>query len=99
MTYHVVVENGQGGYKATAVGWPDCIATGRTRAEALAQLQDDLRKRLQKVEIVALEVDAEQQTHPMLRFAGVFKDDPLFDEVMEEIEAYRKEIDADEGVA
>lgn len=98
MTYNVVVENRQGGYKATVLGWPDCIATGRTRAEALAQLEEDLRKRLANVEVLSLEVKAQQETHPMLRFAGVFKDDPQFDEVMDEIAAYRREIDEDEGV-
>lgn len=54
------------------------------------------RKRSKDDEIVA-RASTEQPTHPMLRFAGVFKDDPLFDEVVEEIEAYRREIDADEG--
>ena len=83
MTYSIVVENRQGGYRATVMGWPDCIATGRTRAEALAQLRADLRQRLADVEIVSMDMDAEQQTHPMLQFAGVFKDDPLFDEVMD----------------
>ncbi len=97
MTYEVVVENGRNGYTATVMGWPSCIARAPTREQALARLQEDLSRRLTKVEIVSLDVDPQQ--HPMLKFAGVFKDDPLFDDVAEEIEAYRREIDADESVA
>lgn len=93
MTYNVVVENSQNRYRATVMGWPGCAATGETRDEALARLREDLDKRLSQVEIVSLEVKGR---HPILEFAGVFKDDPLFDKVQEEIAAYRREIDADE---
>lgn len=101
MTYEVVVENSRDGYTATVMSWPACIAKAPTRAEALARLREDLSRRLTEVEIVSLDVGAEaqQRSHPMLKFAGVFKDDPFFDEVSEEIEAYRREIDADEGAA
>ncbi len=99
MTYQIAVENGQDGYVATVMGWPDCHAKAPTRKQALARRKENLRRRLAQVEIVSLDVDLEQRTHPMLKFAGVFKDDPLFDEVAEEIEAYRREIDADEGAA
>ena len=58
---------------------------------------EDLGKRLSEVEIVSLEVDVpqKQEQHPILKFAGVFKDDPDFDAVQEEIEAYRRELDAE----
>ena len=98
MTYEIVVENGRDGYTATVMGWPSCIAKAPTREQALARLRDDLSRRLTDVEIVSLDLGS-QPEHPMLRFAGVFEDDPLFDEVVEEIEAYRREIDADEGAA
>ncbi len=97
MTYEVAVENGRDGYVATVMGWPSCIAKAPTREQALARLREDLSQRLADVEIVSLDVDTQQRMHPMLKFAGVFKNDPLFDEVAEEIEAYRREIDADEG--
>jgi len=32
--------------------------------------------------------------HPWLESAGIFENNPLFDEVLEEIEAYRRQIDA-----
>ena len=96
MRYNVVIESSQDRYRATVVGWPSCAATGQTRDEALARLREDLDKRLSEVEIVSLEVKGR---HPILEFAGVFKDDPDFDKVQEEIAAYRRELDADEEAA
>ncbi|MEA5546178.1 DUF4209 domain-containing protein [Limnoraphis robusta CCNP1324] len=44
-----------------------------------------------------------EQSNPWVKFAGMFKDDPLFDEFVEEMAAYRRELDAeinaDEGTS
>jgi predicted RNase H-like HicB family nuclease len=99
MTYYVLVENGkQGNYTATVLGWPDCTAQGATRQEALARIRQALITRLAQVEIVPLEIEHPHPGHPWLKFAGVFKDNPLFDDVLAEIEAHRHELDADDTV-
>jgi hypothetical protein len=36
-----------------------------------------------------------EQSNPWVKFAGMFKDDPLFDEFVEEMAAYRRELDAE----
>jgi Domain of unknown function (DUF4209) len=36
-----------------------------------------------------------EQSDPWVKFAGMFKDDPLFDEFVEDMAAYRREIDAE----
>jgi Domain of unknown function (DUF4209) len=36
-----------------------------------------------------------EQSDPWVRFAGMFRDDPLFDEFVEDMAAYRREIDAE----
>lgn len=96
MTYSVVVEaNESTTYQATVLGWPNCSAGGATRAEALAKLRAMLEKRLARAEIVKLEVATPEQP-PWAGLAGTFKDNPLFDEVLEDIEAYRRELDADD---
>jgi predicted RNase H-like HicB family nuclease len=98
MTYYVLVENGkQGSYTATVLGWPDCTAQGATRQEALARLRQALITRLARAEIVPLEIEHPHPGHPWLKFAGMFKDAPLFDDVLAEIEAYRRELDADDA--
>ena len=53
------------------------------------------RERLSKVEIVPLEVDIPEDDHPWMKFAGMYENDPLFDQVMEDIETYRRELDAE----
>lgn len=34
-----------------------------------------------------------EQSDPWIKFAGMFKDDPLFDEFLEDMAAYRRELD------
>jgi predicted RNase H-like HicB family nuclease len=100
MTYYVLVENGkQGRYTATVLGWPDCTAHGVTRQEALTRVRQVLAARLTQAEIIPLEIEQSPPKHPWLKFAGMFRDDPLFGEVLAEIENYRRELDAGTAAA
>ena len=85
-------------YTATLLGWPDCTAQGSTEEEALARLRQVLRERLSQAKIVRFEVEVPQAEHPVVRLAGVFKDDPFFDELQEEMAAYRRELAAQDDV-
>ena len=97
MTYRVVLERKQAaGFKATVLGWPECTASAASREQTLEMLRENLRKRLAEIEIVDLEVDVPRSDRPWRKFAGMFKDNPLLDEVVEEIEAYRRELDAEQ---
>ncbi len=98
MTYSILVEeSGRHGFQATALGMPECRAVAKTREQALARLRAALAERLSKAEIVEVEIpqQSSQTEHSWKRFAGMFEDEPLFDEVLEEIEAHRREIDRD----
>ncbi len=97
MTYSILVEeNGADGFQATALGLPECRAVAITRDQALAKLRAALAKRLSKAEIVEVEIpQSAQAEHSWERFAGMFEDEPLFDQVLEDIEARRRE---DDGV-
>ena len=96
MRYNAIVEDtNSDGYTATVLGWPSCTATGATRDEALDQLRQVIQARLSRVEIVPIEVDVSENGHPLARFAGMFKDDELFDQFVEDIAAYRREVDAE----
>lgn len=35
-----------------------------------------------------------EELDPWVKFAGIFKDDPLFDEFVEDMATYRRELDA-----
>jgi hypothetical protein len=73
-------------------------AEGASREEVLAKLRDQLQARLQNgTEVVLLEAGAEP--HPLAEFAGMFKDDPMFESWQKSIAKYRREVDADPNYA
>jgi predicted RNase H-like HicB family nuclease len=101
MTFQVLVEHrGRRDFSATVLGWPDCSAQGATRQEALDRIQQAMRERLARSEIVPMEIHSNLDVpdHPWLKYAGMFKDHPLFDEVLGYVEEYRREVDADTTV-
>ena len=106
MTYYVTVENGTANhYTATVIGWPNCVAEGTTREEAIARVKQRFTEHLKQVEIMPIEVEttnlkqpAIKEGHPWAKVAGMYQDNPLFDEVLDSIETYRRELDADESV-
>ncbi len=71
----------------------------RERITALAQLQQRIETHLAGAEIVSLPVKLPQkaQKNPWLEMAGIFKDDPQFDQMLEAIETYRRELDVNVG--
>lgn len=96
MTYNAIVEaRGTSGFAATVLGWPDCTAKGATKAEALAQLRRAIVERLKGIEIVPLEVELPEAGHPLARLVGMFREDPLYDQFLEDMADYRREIDAE----
>lgn len=92
MTYSVLVEdNGERSFQAVALGLPDCRAVAATREQALAKLRKILSKRLAQAEIVEVEIpESTSAEHPWKRFAGMFENEPLFDDVLEDIVAQRQ---------
>jgi hypothetical protein len=72
-------------------------ATGATRKEALAKLLAKIEARLKKgTELVGLEVGS--QPHPLAEFAGMFKGDPMFEDVLKIMAENRKKMDADPSI-
>ncbi len=98
MKVAVLIEplNGSG-YRARG-GEPFGIsAEGVTREEALAKLQAALEMRLRDGgEVVTLEVGTEAK--PWMKFAGIFKDDPYFKEVVQIIAENRRAMDNDPNI-
>jgi predicted RNase H-like HicB family nuclease len=95
-SYDVLIENQEDGrVLATVIGLPDCQAIGATKEQALTSLYERLSERLAKAEIVSIEIEPPKAEHPWMKFAGMYKDNPLFDEVQAYIEAERRELDAE----
>jgi hypothetical protein len=69
------------GYRASSGAPLSLSADGATQEEALARLRQQFQERMSAgSRIVSLEVS--EASHPLSEFAGIFKDDPHFDEVL-----------------
>ncbi len=73
-------------------------AEGATSDDAVKELQSQLRLRLANGgKLVELDTDdfdvTSGEPHPLARFAGCMKDDPLYDEWQKEVAEYRAECD------
>ncbi|MDB9309806.1 hypothetical protein PN471_14410 [Aphanizomenon sp. CS-733/32] len=86
LTYDVLIENqADGTVKATLLSLPECQGFGANKEEALNNLIQLFQAR--KPEIVTLEIEPAKTEHPWIKFAGMHKDNPLFGEILEDIEA------------
>ena len=96
LIYNILVKTEEEG-KVSATVWnlPNCKAEGTTREEAIAKLRLLLTNLLETVEIVRMEIELPQSEHPWMKFAGMYADNPVFEEVLANIEAYRRELDTE----
>jgi predicted RNase H-like HicB family nuclease len=84
------------GYRASSGAPLAFAAEGSTRDEAMRNLTSLLRKRLESgVEVTALEVAVPVIENPWVEFSGMFKDNPMFDDVLRIMEENRKRDEAD----
>ena len=80
------------GYRARGGEPLPLVVEAPTREEALAKLQQALQDRLGNgAELLPLETTP--QPHPLAEFAGMFKDDPYFEEVLEIMAENRRKMD------
>ena len=79
---------------------PIPLATeGRTRDEAIERLRVLAQQRLAAGEMIRLEIPEVAVPHPWVPFAGIWKDHPDLDVVLEHIAAARRQLDAVEPEA
>jgi hypothetical protein len=92
MQIPVLVKRVKGnGYRARGSEPFAITARGATREEALGKLRDKIQARLgRNSEVVGLEVGPEP--HPWAKYAGMFKDDPMFDDWQKAITEYRRSV-------
>lgn len=94
LKYDVLLEQSNGnGYTARLLAWPDTVVEAPTREKALQQLRVLILERLAKAEIVTLEIQPTEIGHSWAPFAGMWTDDPSFEEFQAEIQQYRREAD------
>ena len=100
MQYQVLVQNLPDGlFSASVIGVPDVVAEGATVEEALNNAKTLLRERLAISRLFTIEIEEAPAgiiAHPWLETHGVMRDDTTFDDWVEEIAKYRREVDCEE---
>ena len=101
MQYQVLVQNLPDGlFSAFVIGVPDIVAEGATAEEALNNAKTLLRERLATSILFTIEIDeapAGVVANPWLETHGVLRDDTTFDDWVEELAKYRREVDDEES--
>jgi hypothetical protein len=89
MTFSATVHQSNGQFEATLVGAPDVRASAPSREEALAALESTIAQRIERGELVSLDVPG----RGVSGLFGKYRDDPTLAEIRDA--AYR-ERDADQ---
>lgn len=100
MQYQVFLQSHtQQRFVASVVGIPNLSVEGTTEAEAIAKIKTALESQLATGKFVTIEVDAAaDSTHTAfpISCAGIFADDPTFDDWMEKLTVIRQDANASE---
>jgi hypothetical protein len=86
-------------YRAATTQPITLVTEGRTRDEAIEQLRVLAQQRLTEGEMVCLEIPEVATPHPGVPCAGIWKDHPDLDAVLEHIAEARRHLDAAESEA
>lgn len=95
MQYDILVTPINGHFRGRVIGLSEIVIEAPTRQEVIEQIEHEIRQLLAESEIVKLDLDAHNQPHPLAQFAGMWQDDPLFDQFVDAMQRYRAEVDAD----
>ena len=97
MNIPILIERVDGNGFRSCGGEPFALAAeGASRAEVVAKLREQLQARLREgAELHSLEVPLPAAANPWLDGAGMFKDDPYFDEWQQAIADNRRKMDED----
>ena len=89
-----VIQEPDGQFTARLLGEPDLYATATTAEEAVEQLRARLQEEVNWGRLFAIELP---RRNPLMERFGYAKDDPEFEEYLEEIRKFREEEDRREG--
>jgi hypothetical protein len=96
MEISVILEQVNGnGYRATTLVPTTLVAEAPTRDEAVDKIQSLIVERLSHAELIQVTIPVTAHINPWLAIAGTWRDHPEIDQVQENIDAYRREVDAD----
>jgi hypothetical protein len=76
-----------GNFSASVLEFPTCYVEANSPESAVSQLQKNFLDRLQNIQAIDWDVPTKDVNPAWMKYAGVFKDDVDFQEIMEEIHA------------
>jgi predicted RNase H-like HicB family nuclease len=93
----IIEQETEGKYQAVVLGWAGCKAEGNSREEVITNISLVVGDRLEKAELISLAIQPPKPEHPWMKFAGMYKDNPLFNEVVAYMEADRNTLAQEMG--
>ena len=98
MQYQVFVQShDEQHFSASIVGMPNLTVEGATEEEAISNVKSALEAQLAKGKFISIEVNSETGSNeaiPQMKYAGIFENDPTFDDFMEKLALIREESNA-----
>jgi predicted RNase H-like HicB family nuclease len=98
MQYQILIQNpSDDPFQASVVGIPNCTVQATTKEAAIALAKTALQQQLNQGELVTINLEAathEPPVDPWIKHMGIFADDPMFDDFLAEIAAYRQQFNA-----
>jgi len=95
MQYQVLVQKpSERHFVASILGLSSIVADGTTEEEAITKIKNALKSQLATAKIVIIDIDSEPtqaETDPWIKHAGIFADDPTFNDFIEEVAAFRRQ--------
>ena len=99
MTFDVILlQQADHGFDAHPVLWPDSVVHGATEQEALDRVRALIRDLLSRTRFVRVEMDVPEPhvENPWLAKAGMFVDDPTWDDFLKAMADYRRKLDEEQ---
>ena len=92
--WNILLESRDDGFTvATVLEVPNLKTTDKTKQGAIEKVRQLLQQRLAKAEIIQISLAKKPKNYEnsLMKFAGIFENDPDFQEIMSEIRAERED--------
>ncbi|GIK55954.1 MAG: hypothetical protein HND44_14225 [Chloroflexi bacterium] len=100
MTFDVILQKRMNdGYTARPLLWPDSTVYGTTEQEALERVRALIRDLLEQTQFVQVDIETSetQKDNPWIAKAGMFADDPTWDDFLQAMTDYRRQLDEEQA--
>jgi predicted RNase H-like HicB family nuclease len=79
LDWHIVLETLADGQVAAWIAeWPDCRVTAAGREDAIDAVKQALDEKSEMASVLAQSIELIPLEHPVMKFVGALKDDPIF---------------------